>query len=142
MRKMLIRILKHGLPTALALALIGFGLGQAAGIWVQRQTIERPGMETVPYPSPTSPTHSEADHPADAYRNRLPIVMAVMGFGLVVIFELLVFMVRGDGPTLQKEPKLALKDSTEELLNQLLDKAEAAEARRKFELSHKNDGAR
>lgn len=131
MRNLFIRILKHGLPTALALALVGFVLGEVASIWVQGQSTQRANVEAIPYAS-TQPTTSDVEPITQGYRQRLPIMMALWGFGLIVVLEFLLFMFRGNGAKqeLEPTPTPSHKDSTEELLNQLMAKAEAAEAQR------------
>ena len=129
MWNLFIRILKHGLPTALALAVIGFLLAEGASLWMQGHTPQRTSVEPIPYAN--APRIADDESVAQGYRHRLPIMMAAWGFGLVVVFELLLFMLHGNAPKPAKEPTPTHNDSTEELLNQLMAKAEAAEASRK-----------
>ena len=135
MRQLLIRILKYGMPTAAALGIVGYLFGQAAGIWISGHTIDRPGMQTVPpYAVANEQNGSQDAGIAQAYRTRLPLVMAGCGFGMVALFELLLFGIRGNGPKpIHESQPATMKDSTEELLNQLMEKAEAAEANRNSE---------
>ena len=125
MRNLFIRILKHGVPTALALALIGYLFGEVASLWMHAHATPRFGSDG------TIPTMNDDESVAQVYRQRLPMMMAGWGFGLVVVFELLLFLVRGNGTPLPKEVTPTRNDSTEDLLNQLMAKAEAAEASRK-----------
>jgi hypothetical protein len=126
----MIRILRHGLPAAVILAVVGYLMAEVAGLWVagndpgRRAAIERTDLAT-------QPTATPGPDVATALRARLPFTMAAWGFGLVVVFELLLAFWRGGAaPPAPTPPGPATDDEVEKLLNQLLQQAEAAEAAR------------
>ena len=142
MRVTLTRILKYGLPTAALLALLGFLMAELAGTWVASQpaptlqpraSVESPANESVMTVRPDA----EA---VEALRYKLPLQMAAWGFGLVVLCELVLAFWRGQKPPL---PGPGLRPPTDEevedLLNQLLQQAEEAEAARKAAATKSDD---
>lgn len=129
------RILTNGLPAAAFLAVIGFMMAEVTGIWLDSQTpAARPGLDPVlAEPPPEVRTATGADV-TDGLRFRLPAVMALWGFLLVSVFELVLWFWRGPRSTITppppKAPPKVMDDEVEQLLNQLLQQAEAAEAAR------------
>lgn len=127
MRYTLLRVLKHGLPTALVLAGIGWVMSEAAGMWLAGQPRTRP-QAGVHY-DPSAP--GGGTDVAAVLRTRLPFTMAAWGFGIVLTFELLLALWRGESPP--EKPKaigVPSEVEVEKLLNELLRQAEAAEAAR------------
>ena len=130
MRPTAIRILKHGIPAALVLAALGYGMAEVAGLWVSAQQpvqIDRELLETAD----AAPPMNQGDEISSTLRTRLPFTMAAWGFGLVAVLELLRRMVKGDPATTPPRPPPPDPDAeVEKLLNQLLEQAEAAKAAR------------
>lgn len=134
MRVTLTRILKYGLPTAALLAVLGFLMAELAGAWVASQ----PAPTLQPRASVESPSNESLitvrpdAEAVEALRYQLPLQMAAWGFGLVVLCELVLAFWRSQKPPL---PGPGLRPPTdqevEDLLNQLLQQAEEAEAARK-----------
>jgi hypothetical protein len=114
MRPVLLRILKRGLPTAAILAVLGTVMADLAGMWVSSQ-------------SPAT-----GDDFAQTLRYRMPLAMAAWGFALVAIFEVALTVLRGGKRTIpaRRIPAVPTEDEVEQLLNQLLQQADAAEAAR------------
>lgn len=143
MRLTLLRILKHGLPTAVLLALLGFLMAELATTWVASQPA--PGglqpRASVDSPANESTTSVRPDQEAlEALRYRLPLQMAAWGFGLVVLCELVLAFWRETKPPLAGPGLRPPTDAeVEELLNQLLQQAEEAEAARKAAAAAKPD---
>jgi hypothetical protein len=127
-RHLLLRILKNGLLTAVILAVLGYVLAEGAGVWVGSQPTLRPhaepGLAASPGPAPPEQLAGEL-------RTRLPFSLAGWGFLLVVLFEVLAHVWRGGKAPPTRTPKTPVADETEKLLNELLAKAEAAEAQKK-----------
>ena len=135
MRVTLIRILKHGLPTALLLAVVGYLLGELAAVWVTSQPPSRAvAQANAETPSKTQNPIGPRTDPevVQALRYELPLRMASWGLGLVIVCELLLSLCRGKSPTrVERQPLVPPTDAeVEALLNQLLQQAEAAEAAR------------
>jgi hypothetical protein len=134
MRLTLLRILKHGLPTAVLLALLGFLMAEIASMWVASQPA--PSLQPrVSIESPTDESTSTVNPDAkamEALRYQLPLEMAVWGFGLVVLCEVVLAFWRGKKQPQPLGPGLRPPSDAEveELLNQLLQQAEEAEAAR------------
>jgi hypothetical protein len=120
MHPTLVRILKQGIPVALILAAIGYLMAEVGGMFIAMQA---GGESSV----------NAGEHLTRTLQRRLPFTMAAWGFGLVVVFELVLGLVRGRKPTPAPGPAPAVptEDETEKLLNQLLQQADAAEAQRK-----------
>jgi hypothetical protein len=119
MHPILIRILKQGIPVALILAAIGFLMSEAAGMFI---AVQSGGDSSV----------NVGEHLTRTLQRRLPFTLAAWGFGLVVVFELVLGLLRGRKPTPapNSAPAVPTEDETEKLLNQLLQQADAAEANR------------
>ena len=113
MKPTLLRILKNGLPAAAILAILGYYMADLGMIWVSSQpgTDAQGGTEWA----------SEA---VEKIRYRMPIGMALWGFGLIAAFELALYAWRGSLPP--PAPPSTPSPSTDELLNKLLEQAEAA----------------
>jgi len=141
MRVLLSRIVKHGLPTAMLLALLGFLMAELAGIWVASQ------------PAPTLQPRASVESPANeltltvrpdaeavqALRYQLPLQMAAWGFGLVVLCELVLAFWRGKKPLAGPGLRPPTDEEVEDLLNQLLQQAEEAEAARQAAATKSTD---
>ncbi|VTR97385.1 unnamed protein product [Gemmata massiliana] len=114
MHPVLRRILLHGGLTAGALALIGMMFAELAGLWLTG-----------------SATRSSADSDEEintSLRSRIPLTMALWGFGFVAVSELVIWRVRGNrAPESQKASQQTeqSQDEAEKLLNELLAQAEA-----------------
>ena len=119
MRYTLIRVLKSGVPTALMLAALGWVMAEGAGMWLAGQTVGRSG---APYDS--------GSDVAGTLRTRLPFAMAAWGFGIVLVFELVLSLWRGGKPPAPKPVATPSEDSVEKMLNELLAQTEAAQAAR------------
>jgi hypothetical protein len=126
MHPTLVRILKQGIPVAAVLALVGYVMAEAAGMWVGGQA-ERSSVR-VTMDAPGAPDVSGEDL-SRVLRTRLPFTLALWGFGIVVVFELVLSVWRGNRAA---KPVAAVptEDEVETLLNQLLRQAESAEAAR------------
>jgi hypothetical protein len=133
MRVTLVRIAKHGLPTAALLALLGFLMAEMAGIWVASQPAPSAPRASVESPADTAAPADRPDTVAvRALRYQLPLEMAAWGFGLVVLCELWLALWRSKKPPMHPPGLRPPTDAeVEELLNQLLQQAEEAEAARK-----------
>jgi hypothetical protein len=117
----LLRILKHGLPVAVVLGLLGWGFAEGAGMWLAGEATVRPVAE----PSGSMPTPAEpSDDVAGELRSRIPFTMAAWGFGIVAAMELLLSLWRTDAPTVQKPPTQTQAE-TDKILNDLMLRAEA-----------------
>ena len=127
-RHLLLRILKNGLLTAVVLAVLGYVLAEGAGVWVSSQPTLRPqaddGLTAAPGPAPP-------EELARQLKTRLPFSLAGWGVLLVVLFEVVAHLWRGGKAPPPPTPKVAVADETEKLLNDLLAKAETAEADQK-----------
>lgn len=120
MRHYLLKLLKNGVPTAVALAVVGYFFAQLAAMWYAS---ESGGRVTV-----------GADEMSDTLEWHLPLTMAAWGFGLVALFEGVLSLWR----TPVAEPvalTIPVVDETEQLLLKLLEEAEAAEAVRQSKIA-------
>ncbi|MCZ2342066.1 MAG: hypothetical protein LC104_09765 [Bacteroidales bacterium] len=112
MRPLVFRIVRNGVVTAFPLAMIGYLLAELAGFGLTTQ------------PAFSQPRDAVAVEEISAQlRQRLPFTMAAWGVGLVTLWELLLFVVRGHpapAPT-PEEPT-----PHDDLYNQLLQHAETA----------------
>jgi hypothetical protein len=86
MRSTLLRILKHGGVAAGVLAVAGYLLAEVGGVWLAAHPVGR-----LPDPGAADPVAADL-------RWRLPFGMAAWGFGLVAMFELLGWLIRGTPP--------------------------------------------
>ncbi len=127
MRRTAIRILKHGVPAALVLAVIGYVMAEMAGAWVSANVPVRANQEALDLPD-DAPKPSHGDAVAETIRNRLPFTMAAWGFGLVVVLELFLRMWRGNPAAVPPKPPTNPNADVEHLLNQLLLQADADRA--------------
>ncbi len=135
MHPTLIRILKHGLPAAAVLAVVGLLMADVAGMWVASQPGNRTTTPRVRADNPGEPAEARTIDPgqemAASLRRRLPFTMAAWGFGIVLVYELLLSLWRGGRTAPPRAlPPVPSEDEVEKLLNQLLQQAEAAEAAR------------
>lgn len=114
MRPVLIRILKRGLFTAAILAVLGCVLADLSEIWLASQSA------------------ASGEEFAQSLRYRMPLTMAVWGFTLVAVIEAALTLFRGGKRTIpaRRVPAVPTEDEVEQLLNQLLQQADAAEAAR------------
>lgn len=121
MRAFVIRLLWNGLPVAVLLAGVGYGLSQTAEMMTGKAG--RPHPDGVP---------ALAEH----LQWRLPLGLAAWGFGLVLVFELLLSVWRKpasqpDGTAEAARTSVAaIEADAEQLLLKLLGEAEAAERAR------------
>lgn len=120
MRPYLLKLLKNGVPTAVILAVIGYLFAQLASMWY---VSESGGRENV-----------GVQEMSETLQWRLPLTMAAWGFGLVALFEGVLSLWRTPvaPPTISTPPAV---DETEQLLLQLLEEAEAAEAVRQSRIA-------
>jgi hypothetical protein len=89
MKPVLRRIALHGGLTALLMGVIGFMLAELASVWLATSPGPRPatgGAVAAPDADGTM---------AAALRQRVPLYMAVWGFGLVAVGELGLYLWRG-----------------------------------------------
>lgn len=132
MRATILRILKNGIPTAIALALLGYMMGGLAGMWFESNQVPR----TVNGNLTANAMTGSGNDITQQLRARLPVTMATWGFALVTVFELIAMAWRGPHAVSQSRPvaKSALNPTNdldpevEQLLNQLLEQADAARA--------------
>lgn len=130
MHPILVRILKQGIPVALFLAVVGYLMAEAAGMMLASQSGS--GGSSVRATAGGAPTPAGGEDLTRALQRRLPFTLAAWGFGLVVVFELVLGLWRGRKSIAPPVPAPAApaEDETEKLLNQLLQQADAAEADR------------
>jgi hypothetical protein len=114
MRPVLLRALKRGLLTAAILAVLGYVLADLAGMWLSTQSA------------------AARDDFAQSLRYRMPLTMAAWGFLLVAFFEGVATLLRGGKRAIpaRRVPAVPTEDEVEQLLHQLLQQADAAEAAR------------
>ncbi|MBP3960282.1 hypothetical protein J8F10_34070 [Gemmata sp. G18] len=110
MHPVLKRILLHGGLTAAVLALIGVLFAELAGLWLTG--------------SATRSSTDADEQVGSSLRSRVPLTMALWGFGFVAVCELVAWRVRGTRPPATKSTE-APSDDAEKLLNELLAQAEA-----------------
>ncbi len=115
MRAFAIRVLRNGLPVAVLLAAVGYGMAQMAEMMAGRSPRPTPGHV------PELSTHLEY---------RLPLTMAAWGLGLVVALEALFSLWRQPVPPASEGKPLPPMDEAEQLLLRLLEEADAAERAR------------
>jgi hypothetical protein len=110
MKPTLLRILKNGLVTAAVLAGMGFVAAELGGMYLASQTSTNRQDDEL---------NSQA---VTALRYQLPLGMAAWGFGLVALFEILLWLVRGNPAP---PPTKRATDTPEKLFDDLLKRAEA-----------------
>jgi hypothetical protein len=126
MRLTLLRILKHGVPTAIFLAVMGYVLAEAAGMWLASQPAPGEVRSRADAPAfQAEPAVGADPEMLRTLRYQLPLRMAAWGVGLVVIVELFLGLIRRAKPRSAVPPSDA---EVEQLLNQLLEQSEAAKA--------------
>lgn len=116
MRRVFKRIAVHGSLTALALGVIGLLYAELAGVWLAGSGVRHTAQ-------------ADADFDAQL-RSRVPLVMAAWGFGFIVFAEAVLFLVRGE-PGAKAAKAVAVNDTAETLLEELLKQAEAKMAAEK-----------
>ncbi len=129
MHPLLVRVLKSGLPVAVILALFGYLLAEAAGMWLGGQGDSSVRVTVGPPAADGSSSAGDQDV-AQALRRRLPFTLAAWGFGLAAVFELLAALWRrgrAPAPTKPPTPTASPEAEVEKLLHQLLQQADAAE---------------
>lgn len=127
MHPILVRILKQGIPVAIILAVVGYVLAEAAGMWFAMQS---GGNSTVRVTVGNTPVDPSADGGKDltrALRTRMPFTLAAWGFGIVAVIELFLGLVRGRKPAVP--PAQPAEVNVEKLLQQV---AEAESQRAKL----------
>lgn len=123
MKNVAVRILKQGLPVAVVLGLLGWAFAEAAGMVLAGQALVRPaGVDADGVPAAAS------NDVAGMLRGRLPFTMAAWGFAIVAGMEVLLSLWRGQKPPVEN-PAKQTQAETDRLLNELLAKAEAEQAR-------------
>jgi hypothetical protein len=116
MKPLVRRILVGGLPVAAALAVIGYLMAELAGGFLSN------------HPTASDPLGAElAAKAADTFRTRMPLGMAAWGFGLVALYEVVLFVLRGNPPPPTAPPAKA-PAPTDAVLKDLLTRADAAGA--------------
>lgn len=114
MRALLLRILKHGLPTAGLLALIGYGMAELSAMYLAMQ------------PGAGRDGGQWAENMANAFRFQVPVTMAAFGFALVALLEFLYWLVHGNPASDPAPPRHSPPpDPTDQLLEDLLRRSEA-----------------
>ena len=131
MRATIFRILRNGIFTAIALAILGYMMSEFAGMWLASTQTARTTMG-----NPTATAHEipgSGTNITQQLRSRLPVTMAAWGFALVAIFESIAAIWRGQ-QTFSPPSRAAksactptndLDPEVEKLLNQLLEQADA-----------------
>jgi hypothetical protein len=117
------RILKAGLPAAAALAVLGYGLAEAADVFL---SATKPHRQVEVIDGATVPADAPADPVPTALRRTLPVTMALWGFGLVAAFEGLRRLVKG--PAVKPPIKRPAAADVDKLLADLMVRAEADKA--------------
>jgi hypothetical protein len=113
------RIVVHGLLTAAALAVIGYMYAQLAGMWVDTQSAPRTGPVIA---DQLAAPAAGGDEVTTALAWRLPLLMAALGFLLVVAGEGLLSLWRTPAPPAAAKP--TAEQETEALIQKLLKDAE------------------
>jgi hypothetical protein len=119
MSPILKRILINGLFTAATLAVVGIGYAEMAGFWLVAQAPQRLGNEA---PIAAAPVNEPL---ADSLKYRVPAMMALWGFLFVAAVELGLHWLRRGKPVPAKSATKPEPASTQQLLEQILAKAEA-----------------
>ncbi|MCE9564405.1 MAG: hypothetical protein K8U57_20400 [Planctomycetes bacterium] len=126
------RIAIYGTFAALFLALLGVVLGQMASIMIPRSP-EIPGAAEAGIPNPDAEILA-------TIQTRTPIMMAVWGFVLVTIGELLLHVWRSRKPAPPPGPTPQERIDTEKVLQELMAKAEAEEKAKSGTGGHRDKG--
>ena len=116
MHPILIRILKQGIPVALILAVIGYLMAEAAGMFFATQGGDSAVRITV---GNAPPSEDGGEDLTRALQRRLPFTLAAWGFGLITVFELVRGLLRGHQSATPSGslPAVPTEDETEKLLN-------------------------
>jgi hypothetical protein len=119
MHPLLKRIAVNGLLSAVMLGVLGLVFSELAGMWLATATAGR----SVPAQAPDAGV-------TDSLRYRLPLTMAVWGLVFVAATEGLLYLWRGNpAGTTAKAAAIAEPDPAEKLLEELLQQAEASQAK-------------
>ena len=126
MRQLLVRILKNGTITAVILAVFGYVMGEVAELWLAGQ----------PAYSRGDASPGGAAEVGSALRGALPVRLAALGFGMVVVFECLAWVVRGQPRPAPRSvgqtprPAAGSAEEVDQLYRKLLADSEATGHRR------------
>lgn len=128
------RILVNGLITAAILGGLGFLFADLSTLWMAANTPNRVSTADA------GPVAAEAV--SNSLRMRLPFAMAIWGFGFILVAELVLYAIRGNpAPAAAKIPVDPKPDPGEQLLEQLLAEADAAQAKQGSGLEVQDAGA-
>jgi hypothetical protein len=128
MHPILVRVLKSGIPVAVILAVFGYLMAEAAGMWLGGQGDS--AVRVTVGPTADGSPDAGGEDVTRALRRRLPFTLAAWGFALAAMFELVAGLVRRNRAPAAPKP-VPPEAEAEKLLNQLLQQADAAEAARK-----------
>ncbi|MBA4068213.1 MAG: hypothetical protein C0501_31830 [Isosphaera sp.] len=118
MRPVLRRVAVHGALTALVLGVVGLMLAELASIWLSGHSGTRAATG--------APVAADAGGDVAAQvRARVPLLMAVWGFGFVAVGETFLHLRRGRRPAAPPAPP---PDPAEKLLEEILAQVEAKAA--------------
>jgi hypothetical protein len=117
MHPILVRILKQGIPVALILAVVGFVLAEAAGMWFAMQSAGDSTVRVTVGDTPIDPSANGGKDLTRALRTRMPLTLAAWGFGIVAVIELLLGLWRGRKPATPATPPAEV--DVEKLLQQV-----------------------
>jgi hypothetical protein len=120
MRPLLRRIAIHGALTAALLGVVGVVFAEVASIWLASSGTPRASG------GPTVLPDNSNDAVVASLRSRVPLFMAVWGFGFVAVGELALHLWRSRKPAAPPCPPQP--DEAEKLLEELLAQAEARRA--------------
>jgi len=118
MNPLLKPILKNGLLSAGALAIVGYGYAELAGMWLAAQTPLRTTPDGVVAAAPQEAV-------ADSLQYRVPAMMALWGFVFVALGEVVLHRVRSRRAALVP-PAIPQPDPAELLMKQMMLDAQAA----------------
>ena len=76
---------------------------------------------------PSLPAACARPRPRRALRSQVPLSMALWGFGLVAVWEITLFLLRGEPPAAGAKKQPAPPDEAELLLEELMRQADAAQ---------------
>jgi hypothetical protein len=122
MRDLFRRIAVHAGLTALFLGIVGLGLAQVAATTM----LAPPGGRTPP--AQTGAGAADMGTTAADLRTTIPLSMAIWGFVIVTLYEVIKHLLRGGRATAPAAPSPPQPDETEKLLEQLLSEAESKSA--------------
>jgi hypothetical protein len=81
------RILVNGLLTAAMLAVVGVGFAELAGFWLMSSAPRRATLDAPVAAAPQDPV-------AESLKTRVPLMMALWGFGFVAVGEVVLHRIR------------------------------------------------